>query len=677
MWLRDSEKVKKVLDFSPPKLAKELRSFIGLTSYFSDKVESMQLELAPLRAIEEEFRSTKILRWTDEGLAQFALIKQMINDHQKIFFHDIEHGTVFADALDYGIGGYICQRDTQGREYPIGFLSEVLDSTQRRWTTIEKECYAIVRTFEKFVYLLRDIPFVLMTDHENLTYLNVPKSSKVLHWKLAIQEYDFNISHVAGTTNVVADCFSRLLSDEEMDGLLDIPKICVMTGDDLIPPDKYELIRAVHNALVGHRGIERTVQYLRVQGHEWAHMRNHVATFLRNCPTCQKMSTKQADNNPALFTTSARIPHELINIDTLEVGQEDNEGYQHILVVIDSFTRWVELYPLKTLTAEEAITAIIHYFCTYGTPVSIKTDNGKQFINDLMKAVNSYFQIGGHTTIIPHSHEENAIVERANKEVLRHLRAYVFDNRISSRWSKAVPFVKRIINTTTHSITGFTPAELMFGPAATLDRYIIDHNPNLTELSGHVPESVAEQHRLHKAILERARLLQQEADAAHLQETRGTPVQYDVGSYVLLEYPVSMAGKRPPRKLMTRKRGPLKVIEVNGSDYALQDCITKEIEHVHLSRILPFYYDPTQVDPEEIAYRDKGEFEVESIVDHNGTLDQPKSAWDFKVRWKGYSSEEDLWLPWKELRNNPKLHKYLYDHGYEKLIPKEHRRLVY
>ena len=118
-------------------------------------------------------------------------------------------------------------------------------------------------------------------------------------------------------------------------------------------------------------------------------------------------------------------------------------------------------------------------------------------------------------------------------------------------------------------------------------------------------------------------------------------------------------------------------MEVNGSDYALQDCITKEIEHVHLSRISPFYYDPTQVDPEEIAYRDKGEFEVESIVDHNGTLDQSKTAWDFKVRWKGYPPEEDLWLPWKELRNNPKLHKYLYDHGYERLIPKEHRRLVY
>ena len=170
------EKVKKVLDFPAPKLAKDLRSFIGLASYFSDKVEHMQLELAPLRAIEEEFRATKQLRWTDEGLKQFDKIKQLINEHQKIFFYDESHGNVFvfADASDYGIGGYICQQNV-GREYPVGYLSEVLDTTQRKWTTIEKECYAIVRTFEKFEYLLRDIPFILMTDHENLTYLNVPR----------------------------------------------------------------------------------------------------------------------------------------------------------------------------------------------------------------------------------------------------------------------------------------------------------------------------------------------------------------------------------------------------------------------------------------------------------------------------------------------------------------------
>jgi len=67
-------KVKKVLDFSPPVLAKELRSFIGLASYFSDKVENMQSELAPLRALEQEFRETKKLIWTEEARQQFSKI---------------------------------------------------------------------------------------------------------------------------------------------------------------------------------------------------------------------------------------------------------------------------------------------------------------------------------------------------------------------------------------------------------------------------------------------------------------------------------------------------------------------------------------------------------------------------------------------------------------------------
>ncbi len=48
----------------------------------------------------------------------------------------------------------------------------------------------------------------------------------------------------------------------EMDGINDIPKICIMTVEQL-SPDKYEIIRKVHNALVGHRGIEHTVQYLK------------------------------------------------------------------------------------------------------------------------------------------------------------------------------------------------------------------------------------------------------------------------------------------------------------------------------------------------------------------------------------------------------------------------------
>jgi hypothetical protein len=669
------EKIAKVLQFPPPRFAKDLRSFIGLASYFSDKVENMQVELAPLRRIEETFRQTKHLVWDHEGKEQFEKIKLLINNHNKIFFYTKEHGGVylFTDASDYGIGAYLCQQDADGREYPVAFLSEALSSVERRWTTIEKECYAIVRAFDKFEYLLRDVPFVLFTDHANLTYLNVPRSSKVLRWKLSIQEYDFSISHVEGHKNVVADSFSRLLNDYDMPDLsLDIASLSVIQASGtVIPDDKYELIRRVHNQLAGHRGVQRTVEYLRHQGHTWTEMRRHVGAFIQNCPLCQKLDTRSREHYSQPFTLAGYMPGKFLSMDTLEI-QPDEEGYCHVLVIIDNFTRWVELAKLKSLTAQEAVDVINTYFNRHGRPDIVRSDNSTQFVNEQVRFVNKLWDIE-HVTITPHSHEENGLVERANKEILRHLRGFVFDARIQHKWSKSLPFVERILNSTPSTVTGFTPVELTYGPSRDIDDFVLNPKPHLNE---HVPDTVEEMFLLHERILEIARKRQTDSDTEHLLQVRGEPVHFPLGSYVLVEYPSSLGGKRPPNKLNTYKRGPLKVVDIVGNEYALQDCINKKIEQVHLSRIHPFRFDPNKVDPELIAFRDKNEFEVERIIDHSGDLSKSKTHWDFLVRWKDYPPEEDRWLPWKELRNNPHLHSYLNDNGLAKFIPKEHRNVI-
>ena len=77
----------------------------------------------------------------------------------KLFFlNDGDEIRVYADASDYAIGGYVCQV-VNGVEKPIGFMSRTLVNTERRWTAIEKECYALHMTLKKFEYLLRDVPF--------------------------------------------------------------------------------------------------------------------------------------------------------------------------------------------------------------------------------------------------------------------------------------------------------------------------------------------------------------------------------------------------------------------------------------------------------------------------------------------------------------------------------------
>jgi len=92
-------------------------------------------------------------------------------------------------------------------------MSKTLNRQQRKWTTTERECYAIYMALRKFEYLIRDVPFELFTDHENLVYLNTPPSNKVLRWKLAIQEYNIFIDYIKGELNVVADGLSRLTDE--------------------------------------------------------------------------------------------------------------------------------------------------------------------------------------------------------------------------------------------------------------------------------------------------------------------------------------------------------------------------------------------------------------------------------------------------------------------------------
>ena len=111
------------------------------------------------------------------------------------------------------------------------------------------------------------------------------------------------------------------------------------------------------------------------------------------------------------------------------------------------FSRWVELFPTKTTTAAETASAILNHIGRFGTPEVIHTDQGPAFHNDLITELTRLCGIE-HSFATAYSSEENGIVERANQEVLRHLRALLFDSRVHDKWSfEQLPFVQRIMNT--------------------------------------------------------------------------------------------------------------------------------------------------------------------------------------------------------------------------------------
>ena len=115
-------------------------------------------------------------------------------------------------------------------------------------------------------------------------------------------------------------------------------------------------------------------------------------------------------------------PIERIDIDTIGPVDEDM-GLKHIIVIIDTFSRYVELFPRSAIAAADALW---RHTCRFTSPLEIVTDYGSQFVNQMLAHFHDITGIKYHMTI-PYSKEENGIVERANKEVNRHIRNILFD----------------------------------------------------------------------------------------------------------------------------------------------------------------------------------------------------------------------------------------------------------
>jgi hypothetical protein len=81
------------------------------------------------------------------------------------------------DASDYGLN----------KVRVVRFFSKALVGPQLNWSVREKECYGLFYGVRLFEDLLDNRPFILKTDHMNLTYLNVTLTGKVLRWKLYLQ----------------------------------------------------------------------------------------------------------------------------------------------------------------------------------------------------------------------------------------------------------------------------------------------------------------------------------------------------------------------------------------------------------------------------------------------------------------------------------------------------------
>jgi transposase InsO family protein len=158
----------------------------------------------------------------------------------------------------------------------------------------------------------------------------------------------------------------------------------------------------------------------------WNTMGIDVHQFVRQCIKCQTKSDKT--NHGLLKPISANVPMELICVDVMGPLRVSN-GYKYVYVMIDHFSKFIFIKPLKYNNASEVVKCSKQFFNFYGAPLKLLSDNGVQFTSKLFEQLCTEYQVK-HLRTTTYTPNSNGLVERANRTIKNLLKIQLMNFKI-------------------------------------------------------------------------------------------------------------------------------------------------------------------------------------------------------------------------------------------------------
>ena len=494
-------KLEAISEIKLPKTVTNLRSFLGAVNFYHKFIPGASSLLSPLSLLTTGPKSS-VIKWSDTSIAAFESVKSRLMNLVALKFYNPDAKLqLTTDASDHAMGAVLHQI-TNGTPEPIEFFSRKLNSAQINYSAFDRELLAIHEAVKHFRNILEGRQFLILTDHKPLIHLSTLKnpSPRQLRQVTFLSEFDFEISHLSGKNNVVADFFSRpdvsaisrlsLFSETPLNTYSLDAKDLAYFGNyaklidnayydisipgcvrPIVPVDlRRKAFESVHN--LHHPGSHNTYDLMHTR-FIWPYMRKDVRTWCQECTPCQKNKITRHTKPPILsFPTGNRF--ETLHLDI--VGPLPmSHGKTYILTMIDRKTRWPEAVPIGSITAENIAKHLVDtWFSRYGIPDNIITDQGTQFEGSLFKVLSDAFGFKHIHTTAYHP-QANGMIERFHRSLKTSLRCL----SISANWSLSLPLVLLGWRNTMHSATGTSPAKLLFGVGTTFPSEFLTHTVDI------------------------------------------------------------------------------------------------------------------------------------------------------------------------------------------------------
>ena len=302
----------------------------------------------------------------------------------------------------------------------------------------------------------------------------------------------------------------------------------------IIVPDKLiaRFVKSAHD-LSGHPGVEGTLA--RLVMFFWIDKRRDVDIYVKSCQSCvtRKGTWGQLPVTAGTNKKGSR-PFSVIYMDY--VTMPSSGGFRYLLTVVDSFSRFIDVFPLRTNTATDTAQCLAEYYNRHGElPTEISSDRGRHFIGEVFQSFCKQFGVKSslHCTYRPQS---SGILERVH----RHLKNSIFivAKEMSKSWPSVLSHVVACINGTPKAVlNGRSPFEVIRGKKfSTLGLPVVNDT-----CAANVDEFVKKQSKFLTRTHELVALCNAAADKKHLAKNNSRPTrpQFDIGDIVCLHDPLS------------------------------------------------------------------------------------------------------------------------------------------
>ena len=492
----DPERYKVLREFPLPTDARALQRFIGMVGFFSNFIPNYADLISPLYAKLRHFSP-----WTEEEIFCFENLKRAVFDSVlHIPAHD-ETLFLYTDASDIAISGILV--DKSGR--PIQFCSRKLSSAESRYDIVEREALAVFWSINRCRTFLLGRRFVVFSDHKGLQYIfdNPRATAKVVRWRLNLSDFNFEVKYYRGSENLAADCLSRIhFVSEPSTIVMDMSEVerkqkcCAETksflrahrnnfqkkpktvspslwscrknatfddglvkinGKVFVPKSlRFKTLILAHGCHLGQDGT-----YDRLKNtFFWPGMKDSVKNFVEKCRICSV--TKPRFENPPMSPIFSQAPFNCLATDYIG-PLPASMGFKYCLVVIDVYSRYPFVFPVKSLDSKNLCECFKKIFAICGYPDCILSDRGSNFESREFLTFCTERGIRKLRTT-SYNPKGNSICERFNKtfksKVFQVLTEKCFDR---NRWSSFIDLILYDYRFTVHSTTGFRPVDLFFG----------------------------------------------------------------------------------------------------------------------------------------------------------------------------------------------------------------------